>query len=319
MAPKSKKTKVATQVHDFTVLPLRLPVLPSFPQETTHYLYLRANAPKVPTEDTPRELFLVNVPIDATVTHFQSLFAEQLGGARVEDVTFEEARVGKGITAPVVRAEGKKGRKRKRVSDGDGTEGGAEAAGEEVGLLPEVWDREVHRSGGTAVVRFVDRASAEMAVREARRAGKSGREIIWGAGTEDKVPPLGSARYLSRHKLRYPDPATLQSSVDAFMTAFAAQEAERAQHLVRQRSVPDEDGFVTVTRGGRTGPAREEATKAKEEELQKRDRSRVKEDFYRFQVREKRKEQAKDLVKGFEEDRRRVEEIKRRRGRLRPE
>lgn len=307
-------SKIASQVQDFTVLPLIFPALPSYPKETTHYLYLRANAPKVPTEDTPRELFLANVPVDATETHFRSLFADQLGGARVENVDFPDTRVGKGIIAPVVRPEGKKGKKRKR-----GLKDGSATAGEEVGLLPEVWDRQLHRSGGTAVVRFVDRPSAEMALREAKRATKNDKRIIWGAGIEDKIPPLGSSRYLTHHKLRYPDPDILQASVDAYMTAFSAQEAERTKSLARQRSVPDEDGFITVTRGGRAGPAREEETKAKEEELKKREKNRVQSDFYRFQVREKKKEQAQDLVQGFEQDRKRLEEMRRRKGRVRPE
>lgn len=267
----------------------------------------------MPTEDTPREVFLVNAPTDATEAHIKSLFADQLGGARVEDVDFEDARVVKGIRAPV-RHDGKRGKKRKRHDDV-----GAQEMGEEVGLLPEVWDRELHRSGGTAVVRFVDQASAQVALREAKRAIKNGKDITWGAGLEGKLPPLGSARYLAHHKLRYPDPAVLQESVDNFMEAFSAQEAERTRQLAKQRSMPDEDGFVTVTRGGRVGPAREEEAKAKEEELKKREKNRVKDDFYRFQVREKKKEAAKDLVRGFEEDRRKVEEMRKRRGRIRPE
>jgi ribosomal RNA-processing protein 7 len=306
------KDKIVTQVHDFAVLPLRFPALPAFPKETTHYLYLRTNAPRVPTEDTPRELFIVNVPTDATELHLKSLFADQLGGARVEAVDFEDARAVKGIRAPVVRHAGKTGKKRKRSEED-------EEFGAEIGLLPETWDRPLHRSGGTAVVRFIDRPSAEMALREARRAVKSGKEIIWGAGVEGKVPLLGSARYLAHHKLRYPDPAVLQVSVDSFMTAFAAQEAERTKQLARQRNEPDEDGFITVTRGGRTGPAREEEARAREEELKKREKNRVKDDFYRFQVREKKKEAAKELVKGFEEDRKKVEEMRKRRGRSRPE
>jgi ribosomal RNA-processing protein 7 len=301
------KTKIPTQVLDFIVLPLRRPAQPAFQKETTHYLYLRANAPKIPTDDTPREIFLVNVPIDATETHLRSLLAKYLGGVRVESVDFEDTRVGKGIKAPVAQ-----GKKRKR--------GAEDAQAEEVGHLPAVWDREVHRSGGTAVVRCVDRPSVEMALREAKRAAKSGREIVWGEGTEDKVPPLGYVRYLEHHKLQYPDHAELQASVDTFMDVFGAQEAERTKLLARQRSEPDEDGFITVTRGGRTGPAREEEAKAKEEEYKKREKERIRDDFYRFQVREKKKERAKDLVKGFEEDRRKVDEMrKRRKGRLRPE
>ncbi|KAK4541896.1 hypothetical protein LTR36_007260 [Oleoguttula mirabilis] len=312
MVPMPSKSPVATSVNDFTALPLRLTSTTSFPKQTAHYLYLRANTPKLPTEDTPREVFLVNVPVDATETHLRSLFADQLGGARVESVAFEGARVGKGITAPVAPA--KKGKKRKRGPTDEGEE-----VAEEVGQLPEVWDREMHASGGTATVTFVDKASAELARKRARKAVKEGSKITWGLGVDDRVPPLGLARYQAHHKLQYPDPATLQHSVDAFMSAFSAAETTRTKSLTRQRSIPDADGFITVTRGGRTGPAREEEVKAQGEELKKRDKTRVKEDFYRFQVREKRKAEQQDLVKGYEEDRRRVEEMRRRRGRVRPE
>lgn len=311
MAPIS--TKAPPMVHDFLTLPLRIPAITSFPKEAIHYLYLRANAPKVPTENTPREVFAVNVPIDATELHIRSLFANQLGGARIESVAFEGARVGKGISAPV--APVKQGKKRKRGAEEDGEENTAE----EVGLLPETWDRELHRSGGTAVITFVDKPSADLALKEAKRAIKNKTGITWGVELGSKVPPLGSARYLTRHSLRYPDHSALQSSVDAFMTAFAAQEEARTKMLARQRAEPDEDGFITVTRGGRNGPAKEDETKAKEEELRRREKNRIKEDFYRFQVREKKKEQAKDLVKAFEEDQRKVDEMKRRRGRIRPE
>ncbi|KAH9828993.1 ribosomal RNA-processing protein 7-like [Teratosphaeria destructans] len=313
--PQAKATTaVATTVNDFTVLPLRLPPTSAYPHPAPHYLYLRPHAPKVPTDDTPRQVFLVNVPVDATETHVRSLFAHHLGGARIDRVALEGARVGRGITAPV--APSKRSKKRKRAE----TEGAT--AGAEVGLLPEVWDRELHRSGGTAVVTFVDEASASLAVQEAKKAvkaGKAGTTITWGAGVEDQVPALGSARYLAHQRLRYPDPLALQKSVDDYMAAFAVVEMARDKARAVQRSVPDADGFITVTRGGRAGPARAEEAKAKEEELKRRERERVKADFYRFQVREKRKEQAQDLVKGFEEDRRRLEDMRRRRGKVRPE
>ncbi|KAF2766190.1 hypothetical protein EJ03DRAFT_278685 [Teratosphaeria nubilosa] len=310
--PHAKAIKaIATSVNDFTVLPLHLPPTPAYPHAATHYLYLRPNAPQVPTEDTPREVFLVNVPIDATETHARSLFAAQLGGARIDKVAFEGARVGKGITAPVVPST--RSKKRKRAE----TEGAT--AGAEVGLLPGGWDRGLHRSGGTAMVTFVDEASAQLAVREAKKAVKAGTTVTWGAGIEDQVPAPGSARYLSHQRLRYPAPASLQQSVDDYMAAFAAAESARAKARASQRAVPDADGFITVTRGGRTGAAREEEARAKEEKLKRREKDRVKQDFYRFQVREKRKEQAKDLVKGFEEDRRRLEEMRKRRGKVRPE
>lgn len=316
MAPSQKRSTVST-VNDFTVLPLRFPALPSYPKETTHHLYVRANAPKVPTTDTPRELFLVNVPSDATETHIRSLFADQLGGARIESVAFEGARVGKGITAPVAPPR----KKRKRDHDGEAAGESNDAAQEakEVGSLPATHDREVHRSGSTAIATFVDKTSADLALKEAKRAAKTAKPITWAAaGLESKLPPLGSARYLSHHTLRYPSRHALQASIDAFMTALSAQEIARARAQARMRSQPDEDGFITVGRGGKGDAAREEAARLKAEELEKRQKKMIGEDFYRFQVREKKKDEAKDLVRAFEEDQRRVEELRKRRGKARP-
>lgn len=127
--------------------------------------------------------------------------------------------------------------------------------------------------------------------------------------------------YLAHHALRYPGSEVLQSAVDSYMTSFSAAEAARARALSRTRALPDADGFITVTRGGRAGPARlEEANEAMEKQKEKeRTRKDGMEDFYRFQVREKNKERAGELVRAFEEDRRKVEEMRKaRRGTFKP-
>ncbi|OBW66659.1 MAG: putative MFS transporter [Aureobasidium pullulans] len=304
MAPATKpSSRVPASVNEYTIVPLSIPPTASFPQATKHYLYLRPNAPKIPTDNTPRELFAVNLPIDATEAHLRALFATHGGGARVERVEFEGQRTGKKVTAPVTSKSQSKKRKR-----------GEEK--EKLVELPEVWDRRVGGSGWTCVVTFVDVAAMEMGVKEVKKAVKGGDEIIWGEGVEGKVPGLGAARYLSHHALRFPSTAALQASVDAYMTSFAEQEATRARALARQRAEPDEDGFVTVTRGGRMGPARLEEAQEKAEK--QKEKAKGKEDFYRFQMREKRKEKANELLKGFEEDRKKVEAMKMRRNKFRP-
>lgn len=174
------------QISGYSVLPLALPVQRSFPTPATHYLYLRPHEPKIPTADTPRSLFLVNVPFDATEIHMRHLFGPQLGGGRVERVDFEGARSkSKPAVAPAVQT--KKGKKRKRAE----IQSMEEVEGAE---LPEVWDRELHRSGSTAVVLFVDRASMKASFKAAKKAAKGGKEIVWGQGVEEKVPRLGSER-----------------------------------------------------------------------------------------------------------------------------
>ncbi len=94
------------------------------------------------------------------------------------------------IAAPIAEPKGKKGNKKKRKRGEDVVSKEFSEASE----LPKTWDRELHRSGSTAVVVFVDKASAEAGLKAARRAAKDGTKIFWGDGVEGKVPPLGSAR-----------------------------------------------------------------------------------------------------------------------------
>ncbi|KAF2091013.1 hypothetical protein K490DRAFT_62344 [Saccharata proteae CBS 121410] len=299
MAPSRAPTKVG----DYAILPLTAPATPSFPQPTTHYLYIRPHAPKNPDADTPRSLFAVNLPIDATESRLRSLFAEQLGGARIDHVDFEGVAPRK--STPAVGGSGtlNAGKKRKR--------GAVDPAASAI-ELPSTWDREILKSGSGAVLVFVDRASAEMAMKEVLRAAKKNAGIIW-KGEEG----LGIERYQNHHVLTFPPRQTLQSTINTYLANFSALEQLRAKNLARQRSVPDADGFITVTRGGRQGPARLEEAQAAAEKLKARQKPL--EDFYRFQSREKRKEHAEKLKRDFEQDRKRVEQMRARRGQIRPE
>ncbi|EHK99940.1 putative Ribosomal RNA-processing protein 7 [Glarea lozoyensis 74030] len=108
-------------------------------------------------------------------------------------------------------------------------------------------------------------------------------------------------------------------NVDAYMTVFNSKEEQKKREDARKRNMPDEDGFVTVTRGGRTGPARREDVEEKRIEMEAREEKKRKElegkGFYRFQVREKRKQEQGELIKQFEEDKRRIEKLREIRGR----
>ena len=192
MAPTSA---IPQMISKYIVLPISIPASDSFSTPATHYLYLRPHEPKIPDPTTPRSLFLVNVPFDATHVHIRHLFSTQLGlsRGRVEDVYFEgigQKRAGaesESRAAEEQRIE-RRGKKRKRAGRNEGDTNDLEDT-----KLPEIWDRELHRCGSTAVVVFVDRPSAEAALHAAKRARKEGKEIIWSEELEGKVPALGSA------------------------------------------------------------------------------------------------------------------------------
>jgi ribosomal RNA-processing protein 7 len=181
MAPVASK-RIPTATGDFTILPLQITPVPAYPVATTHYLYIRSHEPKLPDARSPRSLFVVNVPIDATEYHIRSLFS-RLGGGLVEDVTFETTRPSK--SAMIKQAPVQASKKRKRLDED-----------ELMMSLPAVWDREVQKSGSSAVVVFVDKPSMEATLKSVKKAAKARSELVWGEGVADKVESLGSSSTL---------------------------------------------------------------------------------------------------------------------------
>ncbi|EXJ76871.1 hypothetical protein A1O3_10516 [Capronia epimyces CBS 606.96] len=291
--------KPPRELGGFVALPLRLQATGAFHQEATHYLYLKPHDPQAPNEDAPRSLFLVNIPISTTIASLKHLLTTQLEGGRVEKVHFTDNVQDRPSSAS------RSSRKRKRMT--------AEEleAGLDTYSLPDVFDNQIHQSGSTAIVVFVDKPSMELALKAARRAAKSGASVAWRQGAESKLPRLGLTRYEHHKHLQFPSRKEVLRSVNGFMTAYAQMEEARSRETARKRQLPDDDGFVMVTRGSRGSTRVEEAREIAEKHKGK---SKSLEDFYRFQMRNKRKEEQNDMLKKFEEDKRRVEEMRRRRG-----
>ena len=294
--------KPPREVSGFVALPLTIESPARVVPTATHYLYLRPHDPKVADEDAPRSLFLVNIPVTTTEAHLKQLFATQLGAGRVERVHFSEDAPGR---ASVAVGKTTKGKKRKRAT-AEEAEAGLDAYN-----LPKVSDGQVHTSGATAIVVFLDRPSMELTLKAARKAAKAERTIVWGEGIDNKLPKVGLDKYEEFNQLRYPSRRELLRSVDDYMTAYAEMEEARSKESARKRQVPDEDGFVTVTRGSKGGLRKEEAQEIGLKEKEKNKEGLA--NFYRFQMREKRKERQEEMLRNFENDKQKVEEMRKRR------
>lgn len=170
----------------------------------------------------------------------------------------------------------------------------------------------MRRSGATAVVVFVDKASCEMSLKKVGKISGKVEKVGWVWGENVGGPELGFSRYLTHHALTFPSPTTLQPRIDAYISHFTRLETLRAAALARMRGQVDEDGFTVVVRGGRSAPAKMEEARAVLEKKRKEDEERRKGNlgFYRFQRREDKKEEMRRLVERFEGDRRRVEDRK---------
>ena len=171
-------------IKDYHILPLHLPVLPSYPKSATHYVYLRPHEPKTPMPSDRRTLFLVNVPIDSTSQHLRHLFTTQLSAGEVEGVKFEGMR-SKSKPAVAPAKSSTSGRKRKRAGHGGETE------------WPELWNRELRMPGSTALLVFKETNGVERALKAVKRLkGESVEwvEVLNDEEDQEEVPPLGSKR-----------------------------------------------------------------------------------------------------------------------------
>ncbi|KAM3074245.1 hypothetical protein ACMFMG_002933 [Clarireedia jacksonii] len=313
---------MSTTIGDnYTILPISIPSTPSFPTSTTTHLYLRPHAPKIPTENDSRSLFATNLPIDSTEPHIRSIITSLIGAGRVEEVRFEGSKDEAPISEANSTLTAPSSKKRKRETTAQQPLDTS---------LPSTRDRSLRQIGRTAIILLVDEKSVETLLKAVRKlsttkskSSKDSKLPIWGSSTEGKVPSLGSARYASHQVLRFPSKTSIQQSVEAFMSNFNSAEEEEKRKRQRMRNVPDEDGFVTVVRGGRAGPARSAEAEEKRREMQEKEERKRKEleaaGFYRWQGRERRKKEMGELVRRFEEDRKRVEGMREKRGRFKPE
>lgn len=295
--------KIPREVAGFVAFPVTLPKTKAYPASTKHYIYIKPHDPKIPNEHASHSLFLANIPVTTSDLHLKYLFATQLSAGRVERVEFSDHPGTTSSTGGVPAT--KAGKKRKRVT-AEELEGSLDSH-----TLPETLQTFLHTSGSHAIVVFVDRPSMEAGLKAVKKATKLSTEIIWGKGVEERIPTQGFQRYAIENRLQYPSRKELLHSVDEYMSAYSQMEEARSREAAKKRQLPDEDGFITVTKGAvRKEEARELAEKAKE-------KSKGFENFYRFQTREKRKEQQGEMIRKFEEDKRRVEEMKQRRGKMR--
>ncbi|KOS21563.1 Ribosomal RNA-processing protein 7 [Escovopsis weberi] len=192
---------------------------------------------------------------------------------------------------------------------------------EETACLPDIWTRPLHKTSGSATVLLVDEKSVKLVLKAIAKVRKSKKYPVWGRDLADEIPPLGAPWISSHLRLCRANKADIQKSTHAFFNVFNRKEKEAAELSKRLRNEPDEDGFVTITRGGKAKPANkfgaEEARKKMvEKDVQKKSDMK---DFYRFQLRERRKQEQAALLRRFAEDREKVKSMREKRGKFKPE
>ncbi|CAG8666902.1 41752_t:CDS:2 [Gigaspora margarita] len=139
------------------------------------------------------------------------------------------------------------------------------------------------------------------------------KKRIWNIRDQD-IPPLGLKRWLQEYQKLRTDPNNIGAQVDEYMRKFEEAEQEKHKALEARRNQPDEDGFILVTGTGKRnintdGTITVTAVKADVvKNLKPKNKELV--DFYRFQMREAKRGKLAELRKKFEDDKRKIADLK---------
>ncbi|XP_064594855.1 ribosomal RNA-processing protein 7 homolog A-like [Liolophura sinensis] len=104
------------------------------------------------------------------------------------------------------------------------------------------------------------------------------------------------------------DTRELQAEIEDFMTKFDQNQEEELQKAKENEGVPDEDGWVTVTRHGKNKGAPRTEVHEKRINVKEKKKRKEKEllNFYSFQLRESKMEHIATLRQKFEEDKQKI-------------
>ncbi|XP_064512794.1 ribosomal RNA-processing protein 7 homolog A isoform X2 [Pseudopipra pipra] len=142
-------------------------------------------------------------------------------------------------------------------------------------------------------------------VQAAKALSQEGPLLI---STETHPVKTGISKWIASYEASVVDPKELKAEVDAYMQDYDKKMAEEEAKAAKEEGVPDEEGWVKVTRKGRKpGLPRTEAANLRvlEKEKQKRARKELL-NFYAWQHRETKREHIAQLRKKFEEDKQRI-------------
>ncbi|XP_038612521.1 ribosomal RNA-processing protein 7 homolog A isoform X2 [Tachyglossus aculeatus] len=135
--------------------------------------------------------------------------------------------------------------------------------------------------------------------------GRKGPLVI---SSESRPVKTGIQKWIADYSASLVDPEALKVEVDTFMEKYDNEIAKEDAKAEEEEGVPDNEGWVKVTRKGRRpGIPRTEAASLRllEKEKQKRTRKELL-NFYAWQHRETKREHLAQLRKKFEEDKQRI-------------
>ncbi|KAK6458651.1 ribosomal RNA processing protein 7 [Scheffersomyces xylosifermentans] len=278
-----------TELKGFYVLPVSSPK-----SQVPHYIFFKKHDSKNSGSSTNngRALFMCNLPVATSTASLKKFFQEVAIGATIE--SFVPSLLNDCPLDVWVNLT-------KLTSDLELNPEllSAQNADEEAAKLPK----------NCGIVSFVDKSAFQLAFNSLKKLSASAKTTPW------TFPTFDSKYYLQRYQAKILDPEVLSESVSQALVDFDRAERESKEALQQQTQLVDEDGFTLVvgshrkTKAGIMGKQKLAAT-VEVEKAQNKMKKKEKEDFYRFQLRQRKKDEMNELLQKFKLDQEKVRMMK---------
>lgn len=283
-------------IKGFLPLEITLPEAADLP-ESTHLCYLKPHLSKNENEqtDTTSSIFLINPLPYWNLSNVKKLFKQINPSCHIESVMVRESidnsrisSIGSGINYDL----------HINLSKLTNEELGTELSAEQ--RLPF----------GSSVIKFLDRDSFELFLTSLKKINS--KKLIYEFDKKD----TGFNKYST---VVHEDKFLLEKKVTKKLIEFQNREKIASEELENMKTVVDEDGFTLVigsqnkTKADILGTMKKQADLEKDSEHVKKEKKKEKQDFYRFQIRERKKNEMSELLLKFRQDQQRVKAMKERR------
>ncbi|KAI5951726.1 hypothetical protein KGF54_004801 [Candida jiufengensis] len=272
-----------SEIKGFNILPVKIPNTKS-----TQYIFFKKHDTKNNSSSSSsdnRSLFLCNLPILSDLQtikkYFQSValgstiesYVESYITTSTEDIWLDLSKLTSELDVSNVDSVGSK--------------------------LPK----------NCAILTFIDKSSFQLAFNSLKKLSTNFTESIW------PMKEITSNFYIKQYQDQINNKEALSEQVSQALIDFDKAEKESIDNLHNQSNLVDEDGFTLVvgshrkTKAGILGKQRI-ANTIENEKAKTKLKKKEKQDFYRFQLRQKKKEEMNDLLSKFRADQEKVKLMK---------
>ncbi|KAH3673139.1 hypothetical protein WICMUC_003862 [Wickerhamomyces mucosus] len=274
------------EIKGFQVIPVTLSASRYFKTEEPikHYMYAKKHQSNTDKEIAERSIFLINPPINASLSTIRVFFKKISPESLIENFLLNIENLDYDINLTK--------------------------------LTSDLYDDEEINTGlrlpsGSSLVVFVDKSAANLALSKLKKYSRSKDLYEWNSKSEEPA----SVRFIKKFKSEILPLEETSEFVSKELQEFENRELESKKNLQEMKTLVDEDGFTLVvgknrkTKKGILGKI-SGATDFHKQDTDKKMKKKEKQDFYRFQLRERKKLEMNELLKKFKDDQERIKELK---------